>query len=533
MTLVAIGNIYLSANTLLVVAAITLSIFKLSSKNSRNPITYRQLLWIGYGLSVGTLVLPWLFAATSNNFMPHTFQVWSAPQVHGGAIISASHHGHAALAPTQASVSLSVIELVTSVLLGLGIAILLFRLVKDAMALGRILTSAQVMRHHRRLRILVTDQTHVPFSLWMPQASIVVIPAELILRPCDLRVAIRHEVQHHRQHDTKWLYFYLILQALFFWNPAVHLFSRRILELQELTCDAAVVAHRDISTSEYCSSLVWVAEQSTRSFPQQLSVGMLGSSSRQLLKQRVSALLAKPVRFLKKIWVLVFTGIAMSLMIAVAAVSAKPIIDQRISLRDLARLSSITPDGGIVIPVNEDIVTQLNKLLGTPDGRQLLRASIERMQQYKPMIVGKLLESDLPIDLAAVPLVESGYQNLHQDEDSRHGAGLWMFVVPTARHFALQVDDHQDERLNTRAETDAALRMFKELYSQYGEWGLALLAFNAGNARVEAGIEDTGSHDVWTLINKGNENDPDYVARVMAVILILRSPSVLKSVQDE
>ena len=533
MTLVVIVNIYLCANVLLVLAASVLSTLELTSRKSQNPIMYRHLLWIGYGLSIAAVALPLCFASTSTNIMPHTLQVWSSPNMHSSETVSAGHRASVLLARTKVSVSLNAVELVTSALFCLGILIMMFRLVKDVLAIGRIVASAQIMRQHHRFRILVADQVQVPFSLWVPRTYVVVIPSDLLLRPCDLRVAIRHEVQHHRQHDTKWLYFYLMLRAIFFWNPAMHLLSRRILELQELTCDAAIVARRGISAGEYCSSLLWVAEQSIRAFPQQVTMGMIGSSGNDLLKQRVTALLTKPVSYLQKMWVLILSGMAITLMVAVAAVSAKPIIDRRISLHDATRLAAVMPEDGIVIPVNEAVVAQLNRLLGTPDGREILRASIERMQRYEPMIVSKLAEDDLPIDLAAVPLVESGYQNLHQDEDSRHGAGLWMFIAPTARHFALRVDDHQDERLNPLAETDAALRMFKELHSQYGDWGLALLAFNAGNARVDTGIGDTRSHDVWTLINKGYENDPDYVARVMAVILILRTPSLLKSIQAE
>ena len=126
-----------------------------------------------------------------------------------------------------------------------------------------------------------------------------------------------------------------------------------------------------------------------------------------------------------------------------------------------------------------------------------------------------------------MPLAEAGYRNLPQGPDARHGAGLWMFIAPTARRFGLTVDATRDERLDVPAETAAAIRVLSSLYLQLDDWGLALLAYNAGQARVERAIRQTGSRDVWTLIAMGHENDSQYVARVMAVALILANPSVL------
>jgi membrane-bound lytic murein transglycosylase D len=93
--------------------------------------------------------------------------------------------------------------------------------------------------------------------------------------------------------------------------------------------------------------------------------------------------------------------------------------------------------------------------------------------------------------------------------------------------FGLTVDAKRDDRLDVAAETDAAVRLFSDLYRQFNDWGLALLAFNAGSARVERALAQTGSRDVWTLIAHGHENDPGYVPRVMAAILILKNPTVL------
>jgi membrane-bound lytic murein transglycosylase D len=177
--------------------------------------------------------------------------------------------------------------------------------------------------------------------------------------------------------------------------------------------------------------------------------------------------------------------------------------------------------------MNEAVLAQLNRLLATPDGREYLLASLTRMRDHQAMLATKLSENDLPLDLLAVPLVESGYRNLGQSEDPSRGAGLWMFLAPTARKFDLAVTQHHDERLDPEMETGAALRMFSAQYSRYRDWGLTLLAFNCGVGCVDKGVRETGARDVWKIVAKGFENDPNYVARAMAAMLVLRNPSVV------
>ncbi|MCB0411908.1 MAG: hypothetical protein KDD22_05240, partial [Bdellovibrionales bacterium] len=64
-------------------------------------------------------------------------------------------------------------------------------------------------------------------------------------------------------------------------------------------------------------------------------------------------------------------------------------------------------------------------------------------------------------------------------------------------------------------------------YGEFQDWGLALLAYNVGERRLREAIQETGSRDPWKLIESGVENDGNYLARVMAVILILRNPKIL------
>jgi membrane-bound lytic murein transglycosylase D len=165
-------------------------------------------------------------------------------------------------------------------------------------------------------------------------------------------------------------------------------------------------------------------------------------------------------------------------------------------------------------------------LLATPDGRAFMQESLRRMRDHEALISAQLTRHGLPLELLAVPLVESGYRNLPASGDPRHGAGLWMFVAPTARHFGLAVNAARDDRLGVATETGAAIRLLTGLHAQFGDWRLALLAYNTGSVRVEEGMRKAASRDAWALVSRGYENDPDYLARVMAAMIVLKNPGV-------
>jgi peptidoglycan lytic transglycosylase D len=209
-----------------------------------------------------------------------------------------------------------------------------------------------------------------------------------------------------------------------------------------------------------------------------------------------------------------------------SAVIATPIEDRRLSLSDAQRLVAATQKSSTFpLEMNDAVLRQLNLLLGTPDGRAFVRASMSRMRQYAPSILAELKRYGLPDELLAVPLVESGYRDL--PANSFAGAGLWMFIAPTARHYGLEVSAKRDERLNVQAETGAAIRMFSDLRSQFQDWQLALMAYNSGIARVQAGLHATRSRDAWKLYHAGYGNEPDYLARTVAVMLILANPRLI------
>lgn len=126
----------------------------------------------------------------------------------------------------------------------------------------------------------------------------------------------------------------------------------------------------------------------------------------------------------------------------------------------------------------------------------------------------------------AVPIIESGYQNLTEGQSNTpvKAAGLWQFIPTTARNYGLRVDSQKDERLDIALNTDAAMRYLQSNNLRFKDWHLSALAYNMGERAVQKGMNSLNTRDAWTLIRNGYEGDKDYLPKLMAAILIMRSP---------
>ncbi len=530
MTSVTWANLYICANILLALTLWLLAMVGKVSRRIRHPVAYRHRLAIGHTLIVAALLLPFAtLVSEPDDALPRTAQVWSAPTMNGAVAEASDDHRIAvAFAPRSASISLTAASKAAAGLVLVGLLVSLIRLGLDIRTTRRIIAQAQMIRRRGRLSIRASDQIQVPFSFWWPGRYFIVVPSALVLHPGDLEMAIRHEAQHHRQQDTKWLYLYQLQRALFFCNPAVHVLERHLRSLQEFACDEALSGRRSIVGADYCRSLLRIAEAAVQPRRAPIRANMIDGGGAFHLKRRVEAVLLRPVDHQRKPAVVAAAVVALSLLAVTAIGCSSTIRDQRISAEEAGRMAVVARQNSAVpIAVNEHVLRQLNALLATPDGRVYLQASLDRMRTYEPLVSAELARHGLPAELLAVPLVESGYRNLEANANAPHSAGLWQFIEPTAERFGLTVDASRDDRLDAPAATRAAVQLFADLHRHFGDWGLAILAYNAGAVRVEEGIRATGSRDVWQIIDRGYENDPNYVARVIAAMLVMENPSVL------
>lgn len=528
-THLAWANLYICANVLLALTLLLLAAFGRVNAKLRQPIAYRHRLAMGHTLVIAALLLPFATLVSGHeDVLPRSAQVWSAPTMNGAAAEAPEDQRIAmSFAPGAASMSLPAAAQAAAGLVLIGLLVSLLRLGLDLRATRRVIAQAQTIRRHGRLSIRASERIRVPFSFWWPARYFIVVPSALVLHPSDLAIAIRHEAQHHRQQDTKWLYLYQLVKALFFFNPAVHGLERHLRLLQEFACDEALSARKSIAGADYCRCLLRVAEAAVLPRRALIRASMIDDGGAGLLKRRVEAVLLQPAEHQRKPAVIGAGVVALALLAMTALGCSSTIRDQRISAEEAARMVAAAQESAVPIAVNDRVVRQLNLLLATPDGRAYLQASLDRMQSYEKPISAELARQGLPEELLAVPLVESGYRNLEANAHPPHGAGLWQFIEPTAERFGLAVSETRDERLDVPAATRAAAQYFADLHGRFGDWGLAILAYNAGATRVDDGIRATGSRDVWKLIDQGYENDRDYVARVIAAAVIMSNPSVL------
>jgi membrane-bound lytic murein transglycosylase D len=523
---VAVANAYVCANLLLVAAAALLAGIRALSAAMPRPFTYQHLLVIGRVLAVTAPFLPLLALwHGGSDLSPLTTQVWSAPSMHASATaIPDSAQIELGLDSQHASLPLNEATRATLLFFLAGLFLTLRPLVSEARAIFHSIRNAHVLRHIGRVTVLVSDRERVPFAAWIPGRSFIVLPATLLLRPTDLRIALRHEAQHHRQRDTRHLYSLLLGRALFGLNPAMHWFTRQLFELQEFACDEALARREGHCARAYCACLLHVAETALPARQTQLR-SFMASNYAFALARRIEAALQRPARSLPAPTAAIISLVALALLTVLSTAVGTPVLDRRLSRADAEQLvAAARRSTEFPLIVNDAVLAQLNLLLGTPDGRAFLSSSIARMRLYQPNVRSELMRHGLPTELLAVPLVESGYRNLH---GIGAGAGLWMFIAPTARYYGLEVSAKRDERLDVRAETRAAMRMFSDLQRRFQDWPLALMAYNSGVRQVETGMNTTRSRDAWTLYQAGYGNEPDYLSRTMAVIVILANPRLL------
>lgn len=142
----------------------------------------------------------------------------------------------------------------------LGIFFFGIRFLKNYFKLRRLLLESIIFKQSRKLKIVISENISVPFSVRMFKSYWVVIPVDLLNSRTDLSLAIKHELQHHRQGDTLWAVVIEVLLCVLFFNPAIYLWKNTIIEFQEFSCDEALTGQEDVLSHDYGNCLLRVAE---------------------------------------------------------------------------------------------------------------------------------------------------------------------------------------------------------------------------------------------------------------------------------
>lgn len=160
----------------------------------------------------------------------------------------------------------------------------------------------------------------------------------------------------------------------------------------------------------------------------------------------------------------------------------------------------------------------------TGQGRELMQNYLERSTRYIALMKVILKEQGLPEDLVYIALIESGF---NPKAHSRSNAvGYWQFIKGTGRRFGLRIDHFVDERRDPELSTRAAVEYFKDLYSLFESWHLALASYNAGEYKVNRAMMKYYNRNFWHLISKKSlpSETSNYVPKFIAARRIANNP---------
>ena len=159
--------------------------------------------------------------------------------------------------------------------------------------------------------------------------------------------------------------------------------------------------------------------------------------------------------------------------------------------------------------------------------RDFIQDGLTRGTKYLPMIQDVFRAEGLPLDLAYIPIIESGFKPNALSKASAKGP--WQFMKATALENGLHHDWYIDERSDPEKATIAAAQYLKTLNRLFdGDWNLVLAAYNGGLGRVQRAVKRSGKEDFWELSATSKylpKETREYVPLILAAIIVAKNPA--------
>ena len=194
-------------------------------------------------------------------------------------------------------------------------------------------------------------------------------------------------------------------------------------------------------------------------------------------------------------------------------------VDPKVKAQAEAEIKATRSD--LPLMLTDPVVSFLNYF--SHNGKGTLERGLIRSGRYEGMIRRVLKEEGVPQDLIYLAQAESGF---HELALSRAGArGMWQFINSRASGYGLARNWWVDERLDPEKATRAAARHLHDLYNQFGDWYLAMAAYNSGPGNVQQAVRRTGYADFWELYSRNvlPRETKNYVPIIVAVAIMAKN----------
>lgn len=206
-------------------------------------------------------------------------------------------------------------------------------------------------------------------------------------------------------------------------------------------------------------------------------------------------------------------GIGLTLMFVLFAfLSFGKAMDPKTDTEIRKRVESLT--ASVDVKYNREVKSKIWNLIG--DNPRVSEVVLGRSSIYFPLIESILREKNMPEDLKYLAVIESGLNP--QAVSHANAVGLWQFMKPTARYVGLDINRAVDERRDPIKSTYAAVEYIQMLYDQFGDWTIALAAYNCGPGNMSKAIRRAnGSKDFWVVQKYLPSETRNYIPKFIAM----------------
>ncbi len=176
------------------------------------------------------------------------------------------------------------------------------------------------------------------------------------------------------------------------------------------------------------------------------------------------------------------------------------------------------------LQMNDAVLSYIN-YFSSERGRRVIVGGLKRSGRYKALISGILEEEGVPQELIHLAQAESGF--IPRAISRKAATGMWQFIRFRGQEYGLKQTSFFDDRLDPEKATRAAARHLRDLYDQFGDWYLALAAYNCGPGCVDRAVQRTGYADFWELRSRNvlPKETQNYVPAILAMTIIAKNAS--------